>query len=302
MFTRYRALTRRRWVAVIAPVAAAAALSAIPLAASQAATPAMATMADKTTAHGASSSGGLPTMTVTMNGKAISVGGTRKSGAERIVFKVSSEVAGAPTFVKLDPGVTVSQFFAALPAAAQDPNNLYGIAQIVMSTEADKGTSSVYLNLTPGTYVALDLATQATTPPLTVFYVSKSWHQAAMPKAGATISSREFGFTGATKISDGELVQWANAGFVVHMIQGIEAPNLATAKKIAAELKAGNDNAAGALATGQYGWDGALSHGQSFESVVTQKPGYWVIACFMDTQDGREHTTLGMEKIIQIVK
>jgi hypothetical protein len=76
----------------------------------------------------------------------------------------------------------------------------------------------------------------------------------------------------------------------------------ATAKKIAADLKAGNDNAAGALATGQYGWGGALSHGQSFESVVTQKPGYWVIACFMDTQDGREHTTLGMEKVIQILK
>jgi hypothetical protein len=42
--------------------------------------------------------------------------------------------------------------------------------------------------------------------------------------------------------------------------------------------------------------------GQSFESVVAQKPGYWVIACFMDTQDGREHTTLGMEKVIQILK
>jgi hypothetical protein len=27
-----------------------------------------------------------------------------------------------------------------------------------------------------------------------------------------------------------------------------------------------------------------------------------VIACFMDTQDGREHTTLGMEKVIQILK
>ena len=93
-----------------------------------------------------------------------------------------------------------------------------------------------------------------------------------------------------------------NAGFLVHMIQGIEAPNLATANKIAADLKAGNDNAAGALATGEYGWVGALSHGQSFESVVTQKPGYWVIACFMDTQDGREHTTLGMEKVIQILK
>jgi hypothetical protein len=298
VFTRYRTLTRRRWVAVIAPVAAAAALSAIPLAASQAATPAMAASA----AAPAAASGALPVMTVSMNGKSISVGGTLKSGAERVVFKVTGEPAGGPAFGRLDPGVSLSQFFAALPAAAQDPNNLYGIAQIVMSTEADKGTSSVYLNLTPGTYVALDLATSAKTPPLTVFTVRSSHHPAAMPKAGATISSRDFGFTGAAKIYDGETVQWANAGFVVHMIQGIEAPNLATADKIAADLKAGNDNAAGALATGEYGWDGALSHGQAFESVVTQKPGYWVIACFMDTQDGREHTTLGMEKVIQILK
>jgi hypothetical protein len=27
-----------------------------------------------------------------------------------------------------------------------------------------------------------------------------------------------------------------------------------------------------------------------------------VQACFMDTQDGRSHTLLGMERIIQIVK
>ena len=91
MFTRYRALTRRRWVAVVAPVAAAAALSAIPLAASQAATPAMAASA----AAPASGSGGLPVMTVSMNGKAISVGGTLKSGAERVVFKVTGEPAAA---------------------------------------------------------------------------------------------------------------------------------------------------------------------------------------------------------------
>jgi hypothetical protein len=101
---------------------------------------------------------------------------------------------------------------------------------------------SVYLNLTPGTYLAIDHASTATTPPVTVFTVTRSHHPAAMP------------------------------------------------------------NGAQALATGEYGWDGALSHGQGFESVVSQTPGYWVIACFMDTQDGREHTTLGMEKVIHIVK
>jgi hypothetical protein len=57
-----------------------------------------------------------------------------------------------------------------------------------------------------------------------------------------------------------------------------------------------------AQAVGTYDWNGALSHGQSFQSVISQPKGFWVVACFMDTQDGREHTTLGMEKVIQIVK
>jgi hypothetical protein len=35
---------------------------------------------------------------------------------------------------------------------------------------------------------------------------------------------------------------------------------------------------------------------------TTGKPGFYVEACFMDTQDGREHVQLGMERLIRIVK
>jgi hypothetical protein len=38
------------------------------------------------------------------------------------------------------------------------------------------------------------------------------------------------------------------------------------------------------------------------QEVITAKPGVYVIACFMDTQDGREHTQLGMERMIKVVK
>ncbi len=31
-------------------------------------------------------------------------------------------------------------------------------------------------------------------------------------------------------------------------------------------------------------------------------PGWYVIACFMDTQDGREHSQLGMDRVIQVVR
>jgi hypothetical protein len=139
-------------------------------------------------------------------------------------------------------------------------------------------------------------------PPLTVFTVSKSAHPAPLPKPGATIASREFGFIGASKIRDGEMVRWQNIGFLTHMIVGAQASSLANAQKLAALVKAGNDNAAQALAINFYSWDNVLSHGQYFQTVISQPAGFWVIACFMDTQDGREHTTLGMEKVIQIVK
>jgi hypothetical protein len=38
------------------------------------------------------------------------------------------------------------------------------------------------------------------------------------------------------------------------------------------------------------------------QAVLDVKPGWYVQACFMDTQDGREHTTLGMERVIRVAK
>jgi hypothetical protein len=295
VFTRHRILTRKRWVAVVVPVAGATAMSIAPLAASQASTPPASAPAALVRPAAA-----LPVLTFKMNAKTVSIGGTLKSGAERIAFTVTGEAQGAPTLIRLDPGVTLAQFFAHFAAAAQDPNNLYGIAQIAMSTQANKGASSVTMNLMAGTYVAVDLGPQVAVPPFTTFAITKAKHPAQMPKAGGTISTHEFGFGGPSVIKDGESVAFVNIGFLVHMVFGAEAPNLATANKIAALLKAGKDNAAQALAIGSYTWVGALSHGESFQAVIGQHRGFWVIACFMDTQDGREHTTLGMEKVIQI--
>jgi len=45
-----------------------------------------------------------------------------------------------------------------------------------------------------------------------------------------------------------------------------------------------------------------MTHGSSEQQVVNVRPGFWVLACFFDTQDHREHTTLGMERVIRITK
>jgi hypothetical protein len=64
----------------------------------------------------------------------------------------------------------------------------------------------------------------------------------------------------------------------------------AGALKISKLLKAGKDGAAQRLTTGFTAFFTILTHGAYEQQVVHVRPGYWVLACFIDTQDGREHT------------
>ena len=91
-----------------------------------------------------------------------------------------------------------------------------------------------------------------------------------------------------------------NDGYLVHMDVLIGARSKAGAEQIAALLKAGKDNAAHKLATGFADLMDPASPGAVQQAVLNAKPGYYVQACFMDTQDGREHTQLGMERVIRI--
>ncbi len=240
----------------------------------------------------------LPKIFVAMNGKTIKVTGATSGGVE-VVSKVTREPQGDPTFVRLDPGVTVAQLFQ---AAAGDPNNIALIASIVFSPQANKGTTSAQANLAPGRYVALDLASNAKIPPHTQFTITGAASPAKLPKPQATVASIEFGFRGPGRLHDGELVRFANHGFLVHMIVAARGRNAADARKIAALLKAGKDSQAQRLATDFYSFVNILTHGAYQQQVIHNRPGYWVLACFMDTQDHREHTQLGMERVIQIVR
>jgi hypothetical protein len=297
--TTGRPARRTRWWAVlIAPAAAALAMSVVPAAASHAAT----TVAGAMKAHAAPATA-LPVLTLKLTGTKVIVGGTRKSGAETVVTDVTynnTNGGAQPVLVRLDPGVTDAQFLKTVPLAGKDPNNIYGIGQIAFSPQANKGFTSAQVSLQPGRYAALDVNAPGKTPPLTLFTVTKAAKPLPLPTPAATVSTIDFGFQNPATIKAGSLVRWQNKGFVVHMILGLQAKSLADASNIAKLLKEGKGNQV--VPSGSYGWAGALSHGESFQSVVTQPAGFWVLVCFMDTQDGREHTTLGMEKVIQIVK
>ena len=74
-----------------------------------------------------------------MNGHMITVSGALQSGGVSIVSHVSHESQAEPIFVRLEPGVTVAQFFKLVqgPAGA-DPNYLDGYASIVVDAFAHR--------------------------------------------------------------------------------------------------------------------------------------------------------------------
>ena len=75
------------------------------------------------------------------------------------------------------------------------------------------------------------------------------------------------------------------------------------AEQLVKDLTAGKEKAAEKLIIGPpAGFAGPVSTGAYQQETITAKPGVYVQVCFMQTQDGRDHTLLGMERIIQIVK
>ncbi len=256
-------------------------------------------------ASGATKASALPTLTLALNGKSVTVGGSELSGAVNVQTTVTGEQQGEPTLFHLKDGVSFAQFgqaIAIVNAHHGDLNYLDPYGSLIYNLPANKGTSTGQVVLPPGNYFALDTI-KSGPPPHAAFTVTQSAAPATLPPAAATLGEIEFGFTGPRTLHDGEVLRFVNDGFLVHMDAWGRVKNVANAKKVIALLRAGKDNRAGALFLGfSVQGAGPLSSGAVEQQVISYRPGIYVQACFMDTQDGREHTRLGMERMLKIVK
>ena len=252
----------------------------------------------------ATAAGTLPTLALTMTGKSITATASVPAGAVNVVSTVSGEGIGSPTLVRLNPGVTFAQAFHAAISHGGDPNALDGLASIVANPMAPKGTSNAQTVLTPGTYVALDTVNDNPNKwPHTDFQVTANSAPATLAKPKATVATEEFRFTGPATLHDGELVRYENDGYLYHMVIALPAKNKAAAKALTADLLTGNQKKANKLIAGPpLQLMGTVGPGAMHQQVLAAKPGFYVLACFMNTQDGRVHTQLGMERMIRIVK
>ena len=264
---------------------------------------ATALVAGAASASGPAAASALPTISMTMDGKSIQIGGALQSGAVDLHSTVSHEPFASPTLARLNPGVTYAQFFKVLATAGRDPNAISPVGSIVFDGAAPPGVSDAQTTLQPGNYVALDTASEAPPFPSATFTIEPASSPAALPKAAATESAIDFRFRGTRKLHDGELVRATNRGWTVHMAEAFGVRNAAAGRKAVRLLRAGKDKRASRLATKKFfSFFEPVSHGAVQQAVLHAKPGYYVEVCHMATQDGREHTRLGMERLIRIVR
>jgi hypothetical protein len=269
------------------------------------ATVALLVMASSLALAGAAQASTLPTLTIALTKTSITVGGTTQSGAVNVVSTASGIKEGEAILFQLKPGYTVAEVEAAMKAGAgKDPNKATKYGSIVFDAEVNPGqTSEAQTILEPGQYVALGGAGEGGPKLKAPFTVIAAKAPATLPAPQATVRSIEFGFRGPSTLHDGELVRFENEGFLVHMDIAFPAKSLSAAKQIVKGLLTGKEKGLEKLVSAApFAFAGPLSHEAFQQETITAKPGWYVQACFMETQDGRDHTRLGMERIFKIVK
>jgi hypothetical protein len=254
-----------------------------------------------------SSAATLPTLTATVSPTSVAISGSLQSGAVNIATLATTGKEPSLALILLKPGATVQQAYSLFESeqASKDPNVAGQVGAIVFDNEAGKGKpSEAQTVLAPGTYVAINAEGEKSSKwPHATFTVAASTTPAALPAAQATVKTIEFGFKGPSVLKTGEVVRFENEGYLVHMDIAFGVKSRSAAQKVVKGLLTGNEKGLEKLVAGPpANFVGPLSTGGFQQEIITAKPGWYVQACFMQTQDGRPHTRLGMERIIKVVK
>jgi hypothetical protein len=247
----------------------------------------------------------LPTLTLALTSTSITVGGATQSGGVNVLSTATGVKEATAILFLLKPGVTVAEVESALKGGAgKDPNRASKYGSIVFDGEATPGKGSeAQTSLQPGQYVAIASVGEGKPKPHSpVFTVTAAKAPAALPAPQATLRSIDFAFTGPSTVHDGELVRFENEGFLVHMDVIVPAKSMKAAKQLVKDLLGGKEKGIEKLIAGEPFGAGPVSHEAFQQQTISAKPGWYVQVCFMETQDKRSHTRLGMERIIKIVK
>ena len=254
----------------------------------------------------ASAASTLPTLDIALNGTTgVSVSGSEVSGAVNVVSTFTGTApsgpnANGPTWglVRLNPGVTVAQAVAAVQTAHGDINALTPYGSLFADDSAAGPAQTV---LTPGNWVAL--TDRERKPGIgavhrhPVLVARRAAERGCDPDGHRVWLPRADEFCTTAQCARPE---WRLPGAHGHRDRRQERHHRAAGHGAAARRQGRKGDEAGQPAVP--GLAGPISPGGMQQAVLNAKPGYYVEACFMDTQDGREHTQLGMMRPIRVVK
>jgi len=258
-------------------------------------------------AAGAAQAATLPAVTATVTPTTITIAGALQAGAVNIASTATSGKEPNVALIAVKPGVSLAEVFAVLDSdkASKDPNTLSKLGSIVFDTEAGKGKAvEAQTVLAAGQYVAINPEGEKSSKwARSSFAVAASAAPVALPAAQAVEKTIEYGFKGPSVLKVGEVVRFEDEGYLVHMDIAFPVKSKKAAKKVLKGLASGQEKGLEKLASGPpVNFAGPLSSEAFQQETITAKPGWYVQACFMPSQDGRPHTLIGMERIIKIVK
>ncbi len=240
-------------------------------------------------AGGVAAAGAPPELTVSIRAGSISVAGAQTSGAVEIATSAARGLKEPSTvLVRLGPGVDAAEFESYLASNETDePDTISRFGAVVFDAEGRAGaTSEAQTVLAPGNYVALNAeGERSSTWSHASFTVTSSTAPALLPAPEAVEKTFDFAFK----------------GFLIHMDEALPVRSSTAAAKLARDLLTGHERAAERLISARpVGFAGPLSSGAFQQQTISAPPGWYVQVCFLATQDGREQTRLGMERVIRI--
>jgi hypothetical protein len=244
-------------------------------------------------------------MNITLTGTTgITVPSTVPSGAVNIIATHTGKAApGAFGLVRLNQSVPPSQAIAAgFGAIAASHGNLDALTAtgnaLVVAANA---TGPVQTVLSPGHWLALNISGNGM-PATMQFTVTQSSSPAALPRARSTESAIEFGFRGSRVLHNNTVVRARNKGYLVHMIDLVGLKSKAVWPTVRRLLRAGAPQRAfRPFLNGHFvSLLDPASPGALQQITLHTKRGWYAEVCFMDTQDGREHSQLGMERLVHV--
>jgi hypothetical protein len=247
----------------------------------------------------------LPTLSIAVTPTSASVDGAPESGGVNVKVADTGAKEATVILVALKPGVTVGEAESfAKSKKVEDPNNVDEIGAIVFDAEANPGAANeAQTELKAGQYLLLTGVGEGSPTIKSHFTVVASKAPVALPAPGATMRAIEFNFRGPSVLHVGELVRFEDEGFLVHMQIAFPVKDVKSARKAVKFLREGKERPVRKLVVGPPAiFAGPLSHGGFQQETITARPGVYVLVCFMETQDKRDHTRLGMERIIRIAK